>query len=143
MYHLNIDETDPSLGFFAIDDAQLRDNNAKSAQDFAANQRAINLGMNAAAIEIAKIQAQPALVQSQTNRLTQPVDAGSLAALRAAESTSTVLRARTQNLKTTADVSQEVQKPIQSEFVRALPWLVGGGVALSLITLILARSRRT
>lgn len=118
------------------------ENSAASAKEFAQNQRIIQLAMAAPQIEIARIQSAPAYLQSQTNAQTQPIDASSLSRLRAAQGDSTFLRARTQNLKTTADVSQQVQKPVQAEAIRALPYLIGGTVALGLLILILNRTRK-
>lgn len=81
------------------------------------------------AARVATISIKPAIAETQ-----------SLTPLRMAQAQSTVLRARTQNLKATADVSQQVQEPVKAEAIRALPWVIGGTVALGLVLLIMYRT---
>jgi len=93
-------------------------------------------------IEVARLMSEAATIKAPAEATSAVMNAGSLGQLRTAQSTATVLNARTKNLKTTSDVSQEVQKPVQATLIGAAPWLIGGGVAIGLIMLILYRTRK-
>lgn len=104
------------------------------------------LATAAPAIEVARLQTEAARVTAKELAPAQAaalrMDSASLSNLRAAEGFSNVLRARTKNLKTTAEVSQQVQQPVKAEAIKALPWVIGGAVALGLLGVILYRTKK-
>jgi hypothetical protein len=101
-----------------------------------------NWNQAAPQMQIAKIMTAPAMAMVPAQSKAIVGDSISLAGLRSAKGQSTVLRARTENLKTTADVSQQVQQPVKAEAIKALPWVAGGAVSLILLGVILYRTKK-
>jgi len=115
------------------------------ADTIRANQVALynsQLAMAAPQIEVAKINANAATRIAQINTTPLIAETQSLSPLRMAQASSTVLRARTENLKTEADVSEKLQEPVKAEAIRALPWVIGGSVALGLVIFVLYRTKK-
>jgi len=98
------------------------------------------LAQSAPQIEIAKINAASRASVASIAAGSAIAETQSLTPLRMAQAGSTTLRARTQNLKTEADVSERLQEPVKAEAIRALPWVIGGSVALGLVIFVLYRT---
>jgi hypothetical protein len=100
------------------------------------------LAQNAPAIEVAKINAASNQRVAEIRNMPSIAETQSMTPLRLAQASSTVLKARTQNLKATADVSEKMQEPVKAEAIRALPWIIGGSVALGLVIFVLYKTKK-
>ena len=100
------------------------------------------LAQSAPQIEVAKINAAARVSVASIGAGASRAETQSLTPLRMAQAGSTTLRARTQNLKTEADVSERLQEPVKAEAIRALPWVIGGSAALLLVIFVLYKTRK-
>jgi hypothetical protein len=131
------------FSFGAIgEDLNYEANSQRSADIFANNLRKFSLAQQAPAIQIAAIQSEPARITAQYTAPAQADLYRGQASQAVASGQSSILKARTANLKATADVSKDLQQPVKAKVIEILPWALGGLAAIGLVMLVLHRRKK-